>query len=260
MIIPDFNHENIKWVKGSHNLPECVYIYKINVPSVTAIINSEIPDPEWDEFVAKVGKEEADKIMINAGYRGTSAHVFIENFITQYNKTKDISEALLYTQTESLKILQKDNIPQEKIEEGLKLFYKFYYSNYITQFDKIFAIEFPIYSSSLFYRGKLDIFYLDKLHGYAVTDFKTSSKKITKGSVKELKYFYQLGAYANCLEEMYKNKNIIINKASILCINKQNDILQEITLMGNDLINYKEQFKTLVRQYHIKNGQDYLLK
>jgi hypothetical protein len=253
-----FDLNNIKWQKGSYGLPEAVY--KIKVPSVTSILGEMIPDPDWDAFIAQVGKAKADAIMTAAGNRGSSMHLFMENFISTYSKSKDVSEALRYTQEESPKALKLDNIPDDKIEEGRKLFYKFYYSDYPMRYSDVVALEMGIYSASLFYRGKLDILYKDKLFGLSLTDFKSSNGKIKKGSTKELKYFYQLGGYAAALDEMYKEKNVIINRASILCVDKQNDILQEIDLSGANLQDFKEKWKTLVREYHIKNKQEYLLQ
>jgi len=146
-----FNKENIKWQKGAYGLPEAVL--KIKVPSVTTVIGEMIPDPEWDEFVAKVGKEKAEQIMIKAGNRGSSMHTFVETFISTYSKSRDVSEALRVTQEESPKILRQENIPDDKIEEGRNLFYKFYYSEYSNRYADLLAMELGIYSPSLFYRN-----------------------------------------------------------------------------------------------------------
>lgn len=253
----NFDLNNVKWIKGSYGLPEAVH--KIKVPSVTSVIGEMIPDPEFDQFVAQVGKEKADQIMISAGNRGSAMHTFIEEFISIYSKTKDVSEALRVTQETSPKILLESNIPADKIEEGRNLFYKFYYSDHSTQFNDLLAIELGIYSSTLFYRGKLDILYKDKLFGLSLCDLKSSNGRIKKGSTKELKYFYQLGGYARALDEMYKEKNVVINRASILCVDKKSDILQEVELSGVKLTEFKEKFKTLVTEYHIKNNQEYLI-
>jgi len=254
----EFDLNNVKWVKGSYGLPEAVL--KIKVPSVTTVIGDMIPDPEWDEFIAKVGKAKADAIMIAAGNRGSAMHTFLENFISTYSKNKDVSEALRVTQEESPKMLREQNIPENKIDEGRNLFYKFYYSDYANQYSDVLAIELGIYSPSLFYRGKLDILYKDKLFGLSLTDFKSSNGRIKKGSTKEIKYFYQLGAYANCLDEMYAEKNLVMNRASILCVDKQTDLLQEIELTGVNLQEYKEKWKTLITDYHIKHNQEYLIR
>lgn len=253
----EFDLNNVKWIKGSYGLPEAVH--KIKIPSVTTIIGEMIPDPEWNAFVEQIGKEKADEILRKAGNRGSSMHIFIENFVKVYSEKRDISEALRVTQEISPKMLREELIPDDKIEEGRNLFYKFYYSNYSIQYADLLALELGIYSPTLFYRGKLDILYRAKLFGVSLTDLKSSNGKIKKGSVKEEKYFYQLGGYANCLDEMYKEKGFIINHASILCVDKKSDILQEIELNGANLTEFKEKFKLLVREYHIKNNQQYLL-
>lgn len=253
-----FNKENIKWQKGSYGLPECVY--KIKIPSVTTVISESIPDPEWDAFIAQVGKEKADQILTAAGNRGSAMHIYIENFISKFVQTDDVSEALRYTQEMSPIKLKEDGIPLNKITEGLNLFYKFYYSNYPNVYKGMIALELPIYSPTLFYRGKLDIIYKDSLYGICITDFKSSNGKIKKGSTKELKYKYQIGAYAYAVEEMYKEKNLIINRSSILCIDKKDDILQEVECSGKELEEYKQRFKTLCIEYHNKNNQSYLIE
>jgi hypothetical protein len=253
----DFNLNNVKWIKGSYGLPEAVL--KIKVPSVTSVIGEMIPDPEFDQFVAQVGKEKADQIMISAGNRGSAMHTFIEEFISIYSKSKDVSEALRVTQENSPKILLESNIPADKIEEGRNLFYKFYYSDHSTQFNDLLAIELGIYSSTLFYRGKLDILYKDKLFGLSLCDLKSSNGRIKKGSTKELKYKLQLGAYSRCISEMYKEKGVKCTNASILCVDKNTDILQEIKISGNELIEYENKFVDLIKEYHIKNDQEYLL-
>jgi len=253
-----FNKENIKWIKGSYGLPEAVH--KIKIPSVTAVINESIPDPDWDAFIAQVGKEKADQILTSAGHRGSSMHLYIEKFLTKYAQSKDISEALRFTQEESPKALLLENIPENKIEEGRNYFYKFYYSEYSNIFMDLLAVEMGIYSPTLFYRGKLDVLYKHKLFGLSLTDFKSSNGKIKKGSVKELKYKYQIGGYANALEEMYKEKGLVINRATILCVDKNSEILQEVECVGKELQEYKQKFKDMVIEYHTKLGQTYLLE
>jgi hypothetical protein len=93
----------------------------------------------------------------------------------------------------------------------------------------------------------------------SLTDFKSSNGKIKKGSVKEEKYKLQLGAYSQCIDEMYKEKNIIINRSSILCVDKKSEILQEIECVGKELQEYKEKFKTLVVDYYKKYNNEYLI-
>ena len=256
-MIENFDKENLEWKKDKRGNPSLYY--KIKIPSVSQILSS-LADPEWEAFIKSVGKEKADEILKLAAYRGSAMHIFIQNFISEYAKSKDISKALKFTQIESPKILLSEEIPEKKIEEGRDLFYKFYYSDYSNQYLDVLGIELAIYSPLYFYRGKLDILYKNKLFGLSITDFKSSSGKIKKGSVKEYKYKLQLAAYVNALEEMYKSKNITINYASILCVDTHSEILQEVECSGNELQQKKDEFKTLCQSWHIKNNQEFLIK
>ena len=251
------NPKDIKWITGWKGLPEC-YI-KVKTPGVTSVIGDMIPDPEMEEWVRKMGQAKVDAILTAAGHRGTAMHMFIEHFITTYAKSKDPSEALRMTQTASPPLLLKEGIPQDKIDIGRELFYKFYYSEFANTYSELIAAELGIYSPTLFYRGLADVFFQDRVFGPVVTDFKTSSGYIKKGSVKELKYKYQLGAYANALEEMYKEKGLLIKRSTILCVNTKTEGLQEVVCEGKELQEYKDKFKTLVKNWHIKNNQGYLI-
>lgn len=254
---PKFDLRNTKWTTGWKGFPECYM--KIKTPGVTSVINEMVPDPEMEEWVRKVGQEQVDKILTAAGYRGTAMHLFIENFITTLSKTKDPSEALRVTQTKTPPELIKEGVPQDKIDIGRELFYKFYYSDWSNAYIDLIAAELPIYSPTLFYRGKADVFYNERVFGPSITDFKTSSGYIKKGSVKEIKYKIQLGGYANAVDEMYKKKGLVIKRSSILCVNTKSESLQEVICEGKELEEYKEQFRNLAKEYHIKNNQEYLV-
>lgn len=252
-----FDKNNIRWVKGYYGLPEAYY--KINIPSVTSVLSS-IPDPELEQWMISVGEDKANEIMKNAAYRGTAMHLFIEKFVNEYSTSKDVSGALIKTQSETPILLEKDGVPVEKINEGRDLFYKFYYSEYPIEYTDLIGSELPIYSKKLFFRGKADVFFKSRVFGPKVTDFKTSNGYIKKGSVKEYKYKCQLGGYALALDEMLSDKSIIVNSASILCVNTKSNSLQEVECSGSELKTFKETFKTLVTDWHKNNDQEFLLK
>jgi hypothetical protein len=255
---PRLDLKSVKWITGWKGLPEAYA--RIKTPGVTSVIGDMVPDPEMEAWVLKVGQAEVDRIMTAAGYRGTAMHLFIENFITPLSKTKDPSEALKFTQTVTPAQLIKEGIPQYKIDEGRELFYKFYYSDWSNAYNDLIAVELPVYSPTLFYRGKADVFFQDRVYGPVVTDFKTSSGYIKKGSVKELKYKIQGGAYASAIEEMYKSKGLTIKRSTILCVNTKTDTLQEVVVEGKELEHFKEEFKTLIKNWHIKYNQGYLIQ
>jgi hypothetical protein len=103
------------------------------------------------------------------------------------------------------------------------------------------------------------VFFQDRVYGPVVTDFKTSSGYIKKGSVKELKYFLQIAAYSSSINEMYKHKNLSIKRGSALCVNTKSEALQEIILEGAKLKEYENEFKKIVREWHTKHTQKYLI-
>jgi hypothetical protein len=251
----DFKKENIRWLKDYYGNPSA-YL-QIKTPSVSAILE-QIPDPEWEQFIKDVGEEKALKISKDAQDRGKSMHAFIETFIKEFAKTNDPSHALQQAQTITPKfLLENENVPLEKIDKGREMFLNFYYSKYANVYKDLIGSELFLYSPTLFYRGKTDVFYKE-LNNKLVTDFKTSSKLIEKGSVKERKYKLQLGGYVYALEDMLKEQSVTINKASILVIQTKSTNIQEIFVEGDELEKQKEEFKNLVKQFHINNNQGFL--
>ena len=75
-----------------------------------------------------------------------------------------------------------------------------------------------------------------------------------------MKYKIQGGGYASAIEEMYKSKNLKIKRSTILCVNTKTESLQEVIVEGKELEHFKEEFKTLVKQWHIKYNQGYLIQ
>jgi ATP-dependent exoDNAse (exonuclease V) beta subunit len=256
-MVDKFDIRKVVWLKGYRDLPTAYYP-SIKVPGVTTILGDMIPDPDYEKFVQDVGEEKAKEITQAAWDRGTSMHCFIENFVKELAKSKDPSLALQHTQLISQKTLLDDGVPMEKIDKGREMFLNFYYSDYSNAYVDLIGTELSLYSPSLFFRGKTDVFYNQMGFGRVVTDFKTSSKPIEKGTVKELKYKIQLGAYAIGIEHMFKEKNVKVNKSSILVMQTKSTLIQEIFCQGEELEEQKKEFETLVKAWHIKNNQGFL--
>ncbi|NJO91722.1 MAG: PD-(D/E)XK nuclease family protein [Chloroflexia bacterium] len=252
--------KNIKWIRGWRNMPEA-YV-RIKTPGVTTILNDMIPNPEIDEWIKAVGKEKADQITQASHDRGTAMHLFIEIFLKKLKETGDPSASLKEAQIQAPPQLEKENIPSWKIDEGRNLFFKFYYSDYISDYSKLIGTELDIYSPELFYRGKIDWTFQTNENGLAVRDFKSGSKPIEKGSRKELGYKYQLGAYAGGVEDMYRsNKNDVkVGYASIVNVSTKSEIVQNVECKGDELEEYKSKFRELAKEWHIKNGQGFLFQ
>lgn len=261
----DFNpnlKRDVEWRKGWKDLAEA-YV-KIKVPGVTSVISDMIPDPAIEEWIKAVGKEAADKITQNAHWRGTAMHIFIENWLIEMQKSGDPTAALKYTQKASPPILiTEEKVPDYKIKEGIKLFYNFIESDYATQYSKLIGTETSIYSPKLFYRGKVDWLFEQELYQLSVADFKTTNKPIEKGSRKEEGYKYQLGGYGLALDHMLLEKNPHttqkVNYAAIIAVHTKSNLVQNIVLHGDELQEYKDKFETIIKGYHQKHGQQFLL-
>lgn len=257
-MVEKFDIRRVKWLKGYKDLPTAYYPLK--VPGVTTVLGDMIVDPDYLKFVQEVGEEKAKQITEAAWNRGTAMHSFIENFVKELAKTKDPSMALQHTQRVSPMLLEQEGVPMEKIDKGRELFLNFYYSDYANSYTDLIGTELVLYSPSLFYRGKTDVFYNENGIGRVITDFKTTSKFIEKGSVKELIYKRQLGAYVIAAEEMFAEKQVKIAKSSILAIHTKSTLIQEIVCQGDELEEQKEAFKTLIKEWHIKNNQGFLFE
>lgn len=252
-----FTLHKVKWMKDSYGNP--TPYYPIKCPGVTSVLEL-IPDPEWEKFIQEVGEEKAKEIQQAAWNRGTAMHCFIENFVNELAKSKDPSLALQNTLSVSPVILEKEGVPMEKIDKGREMFFNFYYSEYSNMYTDLIGTELNLYSPLLFFRGKTDVFYNQLGIGRVVTDFKTTSKPIEKGSVKELKYKRQLGAYALAIEHMFKEKEVKVTKSSILAIQTKSTLIQEIFCEGEELEEQKREFENLVKEWHKINNQGFLFE
>jgi len=175
-----------------------------------------------------------------AHQRGASMHLFIETFLNEMKNSGDPSASLRKTQLETPPLLEQEHIPEYKIKEGRNLFYKFYDSDYVSDYEKILGTEIKIYSPFLFYRGAIDWLITIRPWGIGVRDFKGSNNFIKKGSRKEEGYKYQLGGYAVALEDMYKKEkeNIKVNYASIINVQVNSNRVQNIECAGDELKEY----------------------
>ena len=238
----------------------CAY-QQVKVPGVTTVINEMIPNPEIDKWIEEVGQETADRITNAANQRGTAMHAYLEHWLNEMKEVPDPGSALRKIQAKTKALLEQEGIPSQKIQEGINLFYNFYESEYATSYTEILGTETAIYSPKLFYRGKIDWLYTQALYGLSVSDFKSSSKVIEKGSRKEIGYKYQVGAYALALEHMLeaKGQHRKVNYSSIISMHTKSSTVQNISLCGDELDEYKAKFETIAREYHIKIGQENLL-
>ena len=153
-------------------------------PSVTSVLSASEDKSWYDEWVARVGQEEADLISRKATKRGTRIHKYCENYIQGIpNEYYNILD----------KITFKSIIP------------------IIDKITKVYAIESQLYSDVLRVAGTVDLIGVYE-GNLSVIDWKTS--KWSKNSDEIHSYFIQCSAYAmmffECTGIMVKNITIIM--------------------------------------------------
>jgi len=90
-------------------------------------------------------------------------------------------------------------------------------------------------------------YYRFKLKGFEIKDIDDEGKE------------YSISDQSVMIAYTLNEKGIIINCASILCVDKKSDILQEVELNGKKLAEFKKKFRDLVKEYHIKHKQELVL-
>lgn len=233
---------------------------KLKVPSVTAVVNMK-PDPDMDKFIEEVGEEAAERIMKLAAARGTVLHKFMENYYLAFAAKGDIEKALLYTQKKTLIDIQKEKevIEEAQIRTGRNMFYSllnaFRPNSDNPEVHTVLGLEHKIANFTMPYRGQYDINYLwqnaNKLNN-VITDYKSSSSLVEKGSVKESKYKLQLSGYWKAYELITGNE---LDYAKLWIAIKNSDVCQEIIIDRHEIEDLYAEFTELCTAYHTANRQ-----
>jgi hypothetical protein len=165
------------------------------LPSVTSILDVTLPKKEINDWIKRVGAEEAKSIKEEATNLGSFVHKIIEDTIKGTNcEILEINnDNLLYKQAKSMA-----NVLIKK---------------YIEEMDEILGIEENLWYPGL-YSGTTDIIYI-KNNKLFLGDFKTS--KSVKKDKDVLQYKLQLVAYSLAHEEVYGEK---IKGMEIMMVNR----------------------------------------
>lgn len=147
--------------------------------SVTTVLSEKIDKTALYEWRKRVGKEEATKITVQAGRRGTSVHAIAERYLLN---EEDIYKKEMPTNIDtfnSIKYIIDENV------------------------DNVYGVELPLFSKALKTAGKTDL--VAKFNGTpSIIDFKTSRK--TKKEEWIENYFLQSTIYSMMFEALYKIK------------------------------------------------------
>ena len=153
-------------------------------PSVTTVLSATEEDDGIRRWKERVGEEEANRVLIQAGIRGTAVHDITERYLNNWEHTVGQMPANIFT-FNTIKDILDDRI------------------------NNIWYLEAPLYSHFLKIAGRVDCIaeYEGKL---SVIDFKTSRKTKKKEWIQN--YFMQTSAYAVMFEERTKKpvKQLVI--------------------------------------------------
>jgi len=191
-------------------------------PSVTTVL-SEYNKKEIQEWRARVGEEQANKISRQATTRGTSVHKVIEKYL----KNEDISKYEMLPNVKSLFFRMKEELDKKV--------------------NNIHCLEDKLYSHTLKLAGTVDC--ISEYNGeLSVIDFKTSVRLKKKENIGN--YFMQGAAYSTMFTEM---TGLPINKIVILIGVDTANFCQTLTVQGEELDFHKAELQKYIDSYYKKN-------
>ena len=145
--------------------------------SVTTVLSEKMDKTALYEWRARVGKEEATKITVQAGRRGTSVHAIAERYV-----------------------LNEENFYKKEMPSNIDMFNQIK-PKIDKHIDNIYGVELPLFSRSLKAAGKTDL--IAEYNGIpSVIDFKTSRKLKKPEWIQN--YFIQATIYSMMFESLYK--------------------------------------------------------
>ena len=192
------------------------------LPSVTTILSqtqSEEKKQSIARWKAKVGENEAERIMNDAASRGSNMHLHLERYILGQGH-KDLTDEGQVA----------GNMAQTIIEKGL------------CDMSEIWGSEVTIYYPGL-YAGATDLVGVFDYED-SIVDFKQSNKPKRKEWIED--YFMQLGAYAMAHNHVY---NTEITQGVILMCTPDN-YFQKFQVKGKEFRKYQHMFLERVDKFY----------
>lgn len=211
-LIPSSINDSIVDGKRRYNIDGKFY------PSVTTVIGA-FKSKDWlNEWIARVGKEEANRITAESCRIGTQMHTIIEKFL----KNEDIDK---YQKTEGYKLFKRMCPLLKDIEFPLN--------------------EIAVWSHELKIAGRVDCLAMYK--GVpSIIDFKSSKSDKTQDQIYD--YFIQTTLYALLLWDCYKIKTQQI----VIMIAVRDSVFPQIFIFP--IHKYMQEAITIVRDYYDRDN------
>jgi len=213
-----------KYIQGKQitNEESGTRVYDIvgtRLPSVTTILNATKDQTFLNNWKAKVGNEEAERIKNLSSRRGTAMHKFLESHIqgVGYDDLTELGQAA-------------KPMAQKIIEVGLTPIEEYYGSEVMLHYPGLYA-------------GSTDLICLHN-DLETVVDFKQSNKPKKEEWVKD--YYLQIAAYAMAHDYVYKS-NI---RQGVIMICTPDLYYQEFKFQDEDLRSWKHKWLKRLDMYH----------
>lgn len=193
-------------------------------PSVTTVTSS-IKKQYIEEWKARVGEQEANRISRKATTRGSAVHSICENYL---DNKEDYKRGVMPP------ILELFNKIKPIVDENVEL---------------VYGIELALFSHELKTAGRTDLFC--RFMGLnTILDFKTANKTKSKADIED--YFLQATTYAMMIEEMYADyKNLYIPQIAIVIAVDEAGAAGQ--LFVEQTTKYRAQVRKLFNEYHENN-------
>ena len=202
-------------------------MYAVNqekLPSVTSILQatqSEEKKASLENWKARVGAAEANRIKNDASSRGTSMHSHLEKYLLGQLNLELLEE----------EASKSKKMADEIIEQGIK-----------GKLSEIYGTE-----ATLYYPGKYAGTW-DAVGVYegqeTIIDFKQSNKPKKEEWIED--YYLQLGAYSLAHNVVHNSK--ITQGIVLLCT--VDNLFQDFRIQGEKLEEYQNKFLEKVEQYY----------
>ena len=202
----------------------------ISYPSITTVLSamqSAEKKKVLEQWRARVGEAEANKISRQATSRGTGMHTICENYTCNFPHPM---RGHMPTAIEMFKKLQP--VLDERV-------------------GTIYANEIALYSNTLKAAGRSDL--VAQFDGVrSIVDFKSSKKDKKEEWITD--YFLQSTAYAIMLEEMYSG--IKVPQIAIVIAVEESESNVQNQVFVKRTADYREQVYQIFSQYHtnLANG------
>ena len=193
------------------------------LPSVTTILSKTQTKEKQDSLAnwrARVGEEEAQRIMDQAASRGTAMHTLLERYLLGQNHADltDVGQ-------------EATSMAQKVIDDGIK-----------GSLDEIWGSEVTVWYPDL-YAGQTDV--VGVYNGReSIIDFKQTNKPKRREWVED--YFVKLAAYAMAHNHIYQTK---IQSGVILMCSKDG-YFQKFEVSDEEFRQYMYKWLSKVGQYH----------